>query len=201
MLPPKAPADDDPIAGRGAFATKRSARGNLAEQSGRDDQGAVPTVGVAAGNGQIVLFGQGQDAFVKLHGQLAAALARQGDGQHGSQGPGGHGRQIAEVHRQGLAAHAARIDLGQQEVDPLGEQIDRDHALVDAGHPQHGRIVAGPQAQQRVGRKTFAEPGDELLFHNVSGTRRVPHSSGVHTACAGYIYGCRATFRLTGMKP
>ena len=150
-----------------AFAAKRSTGGNLAEQRGRDDQRAVPTVGVAAGNGQIILFGQGQDAFVKLHRQLAAALARQGDGQHGGQGAGGHGRQIAEVHRQGLAAHAARIDLGQEEVDPLGEQIDRDHALIDARHPQHGRIVAGAQTQQRVGRQTFAKPGDELLFHRI----------------------------------
>ena len=154
-------------------------------------------------------------------------MPRQGHGHHGRQRPGGHRRQVAEVHRQGLAAHPARIDLGQLEIDAVGEQIDRDDALVDAGHPQHGRIVARPQPQQRMRRQAFAKPGDEFAFHRVSRPldRLGGTSLSLRRACvttrprpsqaqgranlrvmpirriAMVRYGCRATFKLTGMKP
>ena len=39
------------------------------------------------------------------------------------------------------------------------------HALVHAGHSQHGRIVAQPKPQQRMRRQMIAEPGDEFAFH------------------------------------
>ena len=43
-----------------------------------------------------------------------------------------------------LASHPPRIDLGQLEIDVIGQQVDRDDALVDAGHPSTAASSPGP---------------------------------------------------------
>ena len=178
----ESPSDNDAVALSSTAATQWPACGDLSEQRRRDYQRPIPTVRISARNGDIIFFGQRQDAFVELDGKFPSALARQGDRKYCSHWHRGHRGQIAQVHRQCLAAHAARIDVGQNEVNPFGQQIHGDHALVDARHGEHGRVIAGPQPQQRVRRKPFAKPGDELLFHapivsgtvSADGTRSVP---------------------------
>ena len=71
--------------------------------------------------------------------------ARQGQGDHARQRPSGHRRQVAEVHGQGLAAHAAGIVAGQLEVDVVHEHVHGHQALFRAAHAEHGGIVADSQ--------------------------------------------------------
>ena len=94
------------------------------------------------------------------------AQPRQRQGDHAGQRLGGHGGQVAQVRGQGLSSHAARIDLGQLEIDVVGQQVHGNDALVEVGHPQHGGVVARSQPQPRMRREMLAEPGDELAFHN-----------------------------------
>ena len=54
------------------------------------------------------------------------------------------------------------------EIDLIGQQIDRNDAFVEMGHPQHGSVVAGAQPQQRMGRQTLTKPGDKGTFHVIA---------------------------------
>ena len=77
--------DEDPVAGPGAAAAERPAAGHFAQQGDADRQRPVPSVGVAAGDGQVILFGQRQHALVQRHGQFHAARPRQCHGDHAGQ--------------------------------------------------------------------------------------------------------------------
>ena len=68
-----------------AASADGSARSDLPQERGGDHQGAVPRVCIAAGDGQIELFGKRKQSLVELHGQFACSLTRQGHGQHGGQ--------------------------------------------------------------------------------------------------------------------
>ena len=67
-----------------------------------------------------------------------------------------------------LAADPPRIVAGQLEIDVVGEHVHGDDALVDPRHAQHGRIVARPQPQQRMGRQSLAQPGNQFSFHGTA---------------------------------
>jgi len=167
---PKGAADDDAVARLGPAARERPPLAHLAEQGDAQRERAVPTVRVAAGEGQVELVGQREHPFVQGHGQVPPAAPRQQQGDHPGQGARGHRGQIAQIDGQGLAAGAPRADLEQLEVDVVGEQVDRENHVVDAGQIQHRRVVARPEAQARVAGQSRAQVSDQVGFHGRQAT-------------------------------
>ena len=58
--------DDDAVAGPGAAAEQRTVGGRSAQEGDAQGQRPVPRIRVAAGNRQVVLLGQRQEALVEL---------------------------------------------------------------------------------------------------------------------------------------
>ena len=96
-----------------------------------------------------------------------SALARQGHAHDAASGRRGHGGQVAQIDRQRLAADARGVDLGEVEVDAVGQQVDRQHAVVPLCPSRTTAASSpGPSAQLRMGAATGErKPGDEFRFH------------------------------------
>ena len=78
---------------------------------------------------------QRQQTFVKFDRNSMAIGARQIQGDDRRQRLGRHRCQIAQIHRQGLAAYAARLGTSELKVDLVREKIGRNDAFCAVAQP------------------------------------------------------------------
>jgi len=57
------------------------------------------------------------------------------------------------------------IDLGEEEVYPLGQQVGGDHAVAALGPTEHRCIVTYPDSKQPVWSNPPAKLFDQFFFH------------------------------------
>ncbi len=140
-----------------------------------DHERAIPGVGVATGEGDIEFQREGGEAFVQTLGKRGSRRAGQADGHHDRLRSGGHRSQVAEVHGQRLVAYLPGSAVGaEDEVDAVGEHVDRDHRAPHRRRAEHGGVIACGHLQPRMRWELWQEPVDKIGFHAANCRRRTP---------------------------
>ena len=135
-LPPSGPVTR--IASPGFAPLRRTAPacGRLAEHGDADHQRAVPGIGVAADQVDAKPLGQLAHARIDPLRQSIGARSRQGDGHDGGTRHARHGRDVGQVHAEGLVADALGAVLVEAEVAAVHQHVGRHQQVGARGrHP------------------------------------------------------------------
>ena len=147
---------EQPIAGLAAGARERPAFGQLAERGDADHKRAVVRVRVAAGDRDVELLGERQQAFVQRNGQWQRRLGRRrcgGAGRAKSPPPAGSAAIAARSLR--FAPSAWRpirrgSSTSRRKSTPSVEHVGRDDDIRAARERNDGSVVAQAEPRARV---------------------------------------------------
>ncbi len=170
------PGNEEPVARLAVGASERARTGGNSKRGHADDERPVERVGVAAGDGHVVLGSQRQQAFVDGDGELQRVVRRgiffrkcERNNRRG--GAGSHGSEVAQIGSERLPANAVRIIYADSKIDTIGEGIDRGNDVLSARGRDQGGVVAQTERRVTVRWYVLAEPAGEFEFHPPNLTR------------------------------